>query len=142
MTGCRNVSLTSARSASPAKDQLCQARTPTVQSLPCQTTTPVGPAPHFPAPSSSSVPVGNRKIGPAPTVKPWNVRLGEKYRPSVVSRRPDCEPEPGKRPFWLNITGRIVREITYQSSLSVNGTTGWMFTNHCEPSLSVPTSPL
>ena len=46
-----------------------------------------------------------------------------------MSRRPDCEPEPGKRPFWLNITGRIVREITYQSSLSVNGTTGWMFTN-------------
>src|SRR6185369_11514819 len=52
MTGCRNVSLTSARSASPAKDQLCQARMPTVHPLPCQTTTPVGPAPHFPAPAA------------------------------------------------------------------------------------------
>src|SRR6476619_4233200 len=142
MTGCRNVSLTSARSASPAKDQLSQARTPTVQPLPCQTTTPVGPVAHFPAPSSSSVAVGSRKMGPAPKVKSLNVRFGEKQSPCVVSRRPDCEAEPGKRPFWLNITGRIVREITYQSSLSVNGTTGWMFTNHCEPSLSVPTSPL
>ena len=29
-----------------------------------------------------------------------------------------------------------MREITYQSGLSVMGTTGWMFTNHWEPSCS------
>ena len=37
-----------------------------------------------------------------------------------MSRRPDCEPEPRKRSFWFNITGKIVREITCQSGLSVN----------------------
>ena len=40
-------------------------------SLPCQTRTPVRPAPHFPAPSSSSVPVGSRKIGRAAGVLVW-----------------------------------------------------------------------
>ena len=66
------------RSASPPNDQMWLARMPTVHPLPCQARTPVGPPPHFPAPSSSSVAVGSRKIGPAPKVKPLNVRLGEK----------------------------------------------------------------
>src|SRR4029079_12427534 len=98
MKGCRYVWSKSARSASPAKDQMWLARMPTDQPLPCQTSTPVGPVPHLPAPSSSSVAVGSRKIGPAPQVTPLIGLLGEKERPSVVSRRPDCESTPT---FWL-----------------------------------------
>src|SRR5215208_7729337 len=91
---------------SPAKDQMWLARMPRDHPPPCHTRTPVGPAPHFPAPSRSSVPVGSKKMGPKPHVKPFTVWLGEKYRPSVVSRRPDCEPAPEKRSSCFNITGK------------------------------------
>ena len=116
---------------------------PTVQPLPCQTTTPVGPAPHLPAPSNSSVAVGSRKIGPTPKVKPLNVRLGEESSWSCRRSTWTREAGTGKEVVLAKHYGaRIVREITYQSGLSVMGTTGWIFTNHWEPSSSVPTLPL
>ena len=51
--------------------------------------------------------------------------LGEKNRLWVMSPRPDCSPD-GPAMSFCQMIGRMVREMTFQSSLSEIGMTGWM----------------
>ena len=77
----------------------------------------VGPIAHFFAESSSSLPVGIRKAGPAPQINPLAVGFfGEKKRLCVMSPMPVWLPEPGNTSLWAMI-GRMVREMTVQVSL-------------------------
>ena len=51
--------------------------------------------------------------------------FGEKKKLWVMLPTPNWSPAPGKISLWL-VTGRMVREITFQSWLIEIGTTGWM----------------
>src|SRR5512139_3513641 len=100
---------------------------PTVHGPVCFRATAVGPRPHFSAPSTTWVAVGNKKTGPAPQIQPPAVgAFGEKNRLAVVSPRPDSfDVAAGKS--RRSTSGTMVRVIRFQSSLSENGTTGCTF---------------
>ncbi len=75
-----------------------------------------------------------------PQIQPPAVgSTGEKKKDCTISPRPLCPPAPGSTSSW-SISGTIVREITFQSSFSDSGTTGWRFRENRVPSSSGPTS--
>jgi hypothetical protein len=83
-----------------------------------------------------SVAVGMLKAGPTPQIRPPFVgSFGEKKKLCVVLPKPSWLSSSGRNPFWLT-TGRMVREIRFQSSPSEIGMTGWMFSVVCEASPS------
>jgi hypothetical protein len=136
MNGCRNVELTPTRSLCPANDQMWLPSIPNVQGPSCLRTTAVGPAPHLPVPSNSSVAVavGMRNAGPAPQTMPLSVGFeGEKKKLWVMSPRPTCVPD-GPAMSFCQVSGRMVREMTFQSSFIANGMTGWLFSVALSPS--------
>ncbi|MNP55367.1 hypothetical protein D3C76_1500100 [compost metagenome] len=108
---------------------------PRVQPFDCLSATAVGPRPHCSLPSNSSLPVGINKAGPAPRIQPLSVGLlGEKKKLCVMSPAPDLSAAPlGAKPCW-SIRGRMVREMRFQSSFSLKGSTGWMLVTLCMPS--------
>ena len=59
--------------------------------------------------------------------------FGEKNRLWVMSPRPDCSPD-GPAMSFCQMTGRMVREIMFQSSFSEIGMTGWMLSVTLSPS--------
>jgi hypothetical protein len=63
--------------------------------------------------------------------------LGEKKTLWTTSPMPLWLPAPGRRSFWL-ITGRMVREMRFQSSFRPAGITGWMLTSQRSPSSAGP----
>ncbi|MNT88355.1 hypothetical protein D3C72_2289080 [compost metagenome] len=58
---------------------------------------------------------------------------GEKKKLCNVSPRPNCEPL-GPAMSSCEVTGRMVREMTFQSAFSEKGMTGWMLTVALLPS--------
>src|SRR3990167_6120277 len=62
------IVLTFARFGFPAKDQVCVTKRPATMVLCVQTTTPVGPAHHFPVPRIKSLAVGMNRDGPRPII--------------------------------------------------------------------------
>ena len=66
--------------------------------------------------------VGSKSAGPTPMTQPEDVgALGEKKKLCTTSPMPVSP--------WA-ITGRMVREIRFQSSEMEMGITGWMFRVH------------
>ena len=116
------------------------ASTPRVQPFDCLSTTAVGPAPHLSVVSRSFEPVGSSSTGPAPQIQPEAVgALGEKKMLWTMSPVPVCDPAPGKMSDWRT-TGRMVREIRFQSSFRSNGMTGCTLSSQRSPSSAGPMS--
>jgi hypothetical protein len=61
--------------------------------------TAVGPAPHFPWPSASSVALGNWKMGPTPQIN-LPGPAGERKSDCWMSPRPNTSPNPGASSGW------------------------------------------
>jgi hypothetical protein len=101
--------------------------------------TAVGPAPHLPCPSASSVAVGNCRIGPTPQITCPGL-AGERKSDSWMSPSPNTSPNPGASSGW-STRGTIVREIRFQSGVSRNGMTGWTWRTYWR-SLPGPTPEL
>ena len=106
--------------------------------LPVTAATTVGPAPHFSVPKASLEAVGNSNTGPAPQIQPLAVgATGEKKRLWTMSPSPSS-PIPSIGTSSWSMSGTIVREIRFHSSLSEIGITGWTFSRQTEPSSSGP----
>ena len=84
--------------------------------------TRLGPALHFPLPSSESEAVGNVIVGPTPQIS-LLAFAGEKNRLGLISPSPDALGIPAAGDGWL-MMGMIVRVIRFQSLFKVIGITG------------------
>ena len=82
-------------------------------------------------PSSALLFVGNWRTGPAPQIQLPGL-AGDTNAVNVVSPMPVVAPSPGPSDGF-QITGRIVRVITFQSSFTEIGITGWMLRMFCVP---------
>ena len=132
------VWFTSARLRSPATDQTWLASAPAVHGPRCTSTTPVGPIPHLPVPSRSSVAVGKRNTAPTPQTTPPAVgALGDRKTLCSVSPIPNCDPDSGRR-LRYETTGTMVREITFQPAPIAKGITGCTFSRQRDPARSGP----
>jgi hypothetical protein len=85
------------------------------------------------------VPAGGDEERRTDTPRDAVLRAGEKKKLCVMSPRPLCEPDLPATSL-CSMSGTIVREITFQSSSSVIGMTGWMLSRNCWPSAG-PTLP-
>ena len=107
----------------PATDQIWFTSTPSTHGPGMASTTADGPSPHVDCePVNGDVAVGNDATGPTPQVRrPGS--LGE--RNAVTVRLPSpVVPAPPVKLGWLTM-GRMVRVMTFQSSVTCSGMTGW-----------------
>ena len=118
------MALTERSSLSPANDHWLLTSPPTTHLPGVQTATAAGPALHLRAPSESWLEVGRVKVGPKPTSKSLATEVAKK-KVGLMSPRPLSEVSPFASDGWWTI-GTMVRVIRFQSSESLNGTTGWM----------------
>src|SRR5262245_18977783 len=109
------------------------ASTPYTHGLPWSrwSTTNDGPSPQFLFPSSALVFVGSWTTGPAPQIHLPGL-TGDRNAVNTVSPRPSVRSSPGKS-GGMEISGRIVRVMTFHSSFTEIGITGWMLSTFCVP---------
>src|SRR5215471_4077237 len=90
-----------------------------------------GPRPQFLLPSSALLLVGACTIGPRPQIHSPGL-AGERNAVNCRSPMPLLEPMSGPS-AGIQMTGRIVRVMMFQSLSTEIGTTGWMFRIFCVP---------
>ena len=94
-------------------------------------TTADGPSPQVDCePVKGEVAVGNEATGPTPQIRSPGF-LGDRNAVRVRSPSP-VVPDPPVKLGWLTM-GRIVRVMTFQSSVTCSGMTGWMLRTFCVP---------
>src|SRR5215472_16306407 len=91
------------------------------------TTTKDGPRPQTFEPSVLLLIVGSCVTGPAPQTQPFTGFLGERNAVKVVGAIPNGGTVAADWKDGLQTSGRTVRVITFQSSLTWIGTTGWIW---------------
>jgi hypothetical protein len=96
-------------------------------SIYCDPATGFGPRPQTFEPSVLLLIVGSCVTGPAPQTQPLTGFLGERNAVKLVGATPNGGTLAAGWKDGLQTSGRTVRVITFQFSLTWIGTTGWIW---------------
>src|SRR5215472_6369248 len=97
------------------------------------TTTKDGPRPQTFEPSVLLLIVGSCVTGPTPQTQPFTGFLGDRNAVKVVGASPNGGTLASGCKDGLQTSGRTVRVITFQFSLTWMGMTGWICRMSCVP---------